>query len=276
MDYSSQFAQKQDSTRSILLKTILRSDNLNHGNIKHILLHSILELALDCNTAALRELQVFRYRIDSTYYRRPDNAYQSMLRNLNNSGGWRSILSLVRHSLILIRTTCIRFLPASNHSDFVVKELKELDSITSEVENESQRVLDFVRQEHEIHNSQNLLSLARVTLLFTLFSTFATIACIPDSQRVIVFIVLAFVISAGYSLGIRLIAHVMDALRYIRRMIGDYENWVLLSCKIWRLIGKSISHDVEGPKVDLQGKFAHLHITRFIGVFAYNISIMLI
>jgi hypothetical protein len=90
----------------VLANALIQSQNETRRDVKALLLQSILKLALDFHAAALNELRICKFRMDSIYAQRPTHSYQSMLETLNNSGGRVSVHEIIRNSIDDMRNTC--------------------------------------------------------------------------------------------------------------------------------------------------------------------------
>lgn len=253
------FIQHRESTRSIVVNALIQYQNAARRDAKTLLLHTILKLALDFNTAALAELRICKFRMDSIYAQRPRNSYQSMLDTLNKSGGRATVYEIVHDSLQEIASIYAELLPPGESRRSIELELRYLGNTQSEVQHHSARILDFLRQEQEVRDAQNLLMLTRIAILFVPFSTIATILSIPDANRFVAFVSLAipisivlifFTINASYVAATK--SNIVNILP--TRALSHTKD---LISRIWNQERSNVfNHDcLEGSGVELQSEF---------------------
>ena len=229
---------KQISTRSALTATLFRSGNQMHENVKDTLVKSILSLALDFHTATLDELYTFLFGMDSMHSQRPASLYQSTVEALNNSGGTIALQEYVWMSLTDIKQIFINFLRSNEDRRALEMELQSLDTIYSSVQRRTNRILQYLQQERQMHEAR----LNRIVFLCILISTIAAILGIQDTRRFItfgVFILPIFLFATLFGIiGISL----EDSLKAINR-ISDSSKYLL--ARLIKIRKKNIDADAD-------------------------------
>lgn len=188
---SSSAERKQISTRSVLEIALLRSQTYTCGGTQILLIHTILATALDFHAAAIYELSLARYRLNSNYSNRPKESYRSMLDTLHRSGGWIGLHEFVRMSLGDIRNIGLRSLPQGEARQSLEIEVQSLEAAHINVQRNQVQILEFLRQEQEMIFTRSVGRLTAIAFLFLPFSTVATILSIQDAMRFGVFVGLA-------------------------------------------------------------------------------------
>ena len=187
--------RKHISMRSTLSKEILRSTLSDAQDIRNLIIHTILSTSLDFHTAVIHELSLTRYRLDSNYSHRPKDSYSAMVASLNVRGGWNDLHETTHTSLHDIKTTGILSLPEGEMRKSLELEVQHLEEGHIRVHRRQAQVLEFLRQEQEIHFTRSVERLTIIAFLFLPFSTMATILSIDDTMRFGVFFALSVPIS---------------------------------------------------------------------------------
>jgi hypothetical protein len=218
--------RNQISTRSTLEKALLRSQTQTCSDTRILLIHTILTTALDFHAAAIYELSLRRYRLDSGYTNRPKESYKSMLETLNRSGGWINLHEFVHESLGDIKNIAIRSLPHGDARQSLEMEVESLEAAHKDVQRHQTQILEFLRQEQEIAFTRSVERLTTIAFLFLPFSTMATILSIQDTLRFGAFVGLALpVLIVCIIIGIRG-ASVTDAIKATSQWGRDF-------CSAW-------------------------------------------
>ncbi|KFZ14999.1 hypothetical protein V502_05817 [Pseudogymnoascus sp. VKM F-4520 (FW-2644)] len=149
--------RKQISTRLVLEIALLRSQTYTCSSTQIVLIHTILATALDFHAAAIYELSLARYRLNSSHTNRPKESS----------------------------------LPRGEARQSLEIEVQSLEAAHINVQWNQVQVLEFLRQEQEINFTRSVGRLTTIAFLFLPFSTVATILSIQDAMRFGVFVGLA-------------------------------------------------------------------------------------
>lgn len=185
---SSSAERNQVSTRLVLEIALLRSQNYTCSGTQILLIHTILATALDFHSAAIYELSLTKYRLNSGHTNRPKESYKLMVYTLNRAGGWIGLHEFVHESLGDIRSIGLRFLPQGEARQSLEIELQSLKVAHVNVQRNQVHILEFLRQEQEINFTRSVGRLTTIAFLFLPFSTIATILSIQDAMRFGVFV----------------------------------------------------------------------------------------
>ncbi|KAH8589582.1 hypothetical protein B0O99DRAFT_599721 [Bisporella sp. PMI_857] len=213
--------RKHISTRSTLEKALLSSQTQSCSDTRSILIHTILATALDFHAAAIYELSLSRYRLDSTYTSRPKESYKSI------------------------------FLPQGEARQLLEMEVQSLEAAHTEVRQLQAQILEFLRQEQELGFTHSVERLTTISFLFLPFSTIATILSIQDTLRFSVFAGIALpVFVICIVIGIRG-ASVADILIVINHRVRDFCSTCAFYLRALLLLNRTKKTDKE---LDVESK----------------------
>ncbi|KFY83572.1 hypothetical protein V498_07968 [Pseudogymnoascus sp. VKM F-4517 (FW-2822)] len=255
---SSSAEQNQISTRSVLEKVLLRPQTYTCSGTQILLIHTILSTALDFHAAAIYELSLARYRLNSGHTNRPKESYKSMLISLNWPGGWIGLHEFVHVSLGDIRNIGLRSLPQGEARQLMEIEVQSLEAAHMNAQRNQVQILEFLRQEQEINFTRRVGRLTTIAFLFLPFSTVATILSIQDSMRFGVFVGMALPM-----LVICIVAGIWGASTADTiNTIGDWSrvSWMRCAAYLRELcLLSGIKKTVKGPDVESKPESSVCH-----------------
>lgn len=241
--------RKQISTRSVLEIALLRSQTYTCSGTHNLLIHTVLATALDFHAAAIYELSLARYRLNSGYTNRPKESYNTMLNTLNRAGGWVDLHEFVHVSLGDIRNIGLQSLLQEEARQSLEIEVQSLEAAHIKVQRNQVQILEFLRQEQEIHFTRSVGRLTAIAFLFLPFSTVATILSIQDAMRFGVFVGLALPM-----LVICIVVGIWGASTAdIMKAIGDWTRVSWMRCTAYLrelLLSSGIEETAKEPDVE--------------------------
>lgn len=183
--------QRQISTRSSLEHVLLKRQSPSDNDTKTLLIQTIITTAFDFHAAAISELSLQRYRLDSNYFKQPKETYKYIVRTLNLGGGWVIFHDRIHKSLNQIKHIGIPSLPEGEIRRSLELEIESLEMAHTKVKREQMQIVEYLQQVHEISFTESVERLTTIAFLFLPFSTIATILSIDDTMRFGIFFALA-------------------------------------------------------------------------------------
>jgi hypothetical protein len=169
--------------RDVLVQTLLSSTWRNSDDIKPLIVGKTLQIALDFCVAAIFDLKLAGYSMNSKYITRPKYSHISLLKTLHESGGWMGLQEYLISIFRNYRSVYLQYLPPGIERKSLEQELDHLEHKLASIQRRVQDTIDFVRQEHEAVVTQNFERLTKISFVFVPITSVATILSINEPRR---------------------------------------------------------------------------------------------
>jgi hypothetical protein len=231
-------------------------------DIKYFMVEKVLAIALDFCAAAIFELSMSKYRMDSKYITRPKYSHISILRTFQESGGWMGLHEYVDYFLRCYQAVYLQYLPEGEGRTLLNQEAQYLEKQHTSILRQVNSALDFVRQEHEAAVTRELERLTKMSFVFIPITSVATILSITEPSRfawlILITLPLLAVCLYGGNLGRESIAAGSSKIRGVCDLLqGPSFVWSFISK---RQVDKSSNMRVEESNIGSAGESKSLSI----------------